>query len=126
MNGYILDTNVVTAHLKNNPLVAQRIRDAEAAGRPVMLNAVSYYETRRGLLFAGAHAQLAAFERLWRTLGIVMLDQAALDQAAEIYAALRASGQLIEDADILVAAIALVNDRTLVTNHTAHFARVLG
>ncbi len=124
MKGYTLDTNMVAAHLKRNPLVTQRMRHAEAAGYPVMLNAVSYYETRRGLLFAGAQTQLAAFEQLWRTQGILMIDQAALDKAADIYADLRATGQLIEDADILMAAIALVNDLALVTNNTAHFSRV--
>ena len=42
MNGYLLDTNIVTAHLKRNSVVRQRIRDAELAGYPVRLNAVSY------------------------------------------------------------------------------------
>jgi len=126
MNGYILDTNIVTAYLKKNPLVIQRIRQAERTGQRVMLNAVSYYETRRGLLFVGARVQMIAFERLWRALGIVMIEQAVLDKAAEIYADLRAAGQLIEDADILIAAIALVNNLTLVTHNTAHFSRVAG
>jgi tRNA(fMet)-specific endonuclease VapC len=124
MNGYLLDTNIVTAYLKRHPSVRQRIRAAERAGRPVRLNAVSYYETKRGLLAIGAVRQLAAFERLWRVLGIVMIDQAVLDKAAELYAELRASGQLIEDADLLIAAIALVHDMTLVTNNTAHFTRI--
>src|SRR5262249_11311582 len=110
MKGYTLDTNIVTAHLKRNSLVMQRGRQAEAAGRPVHLNAVSYYETKRGLLSAGAQTQLALFERLWQTQGVIMLDQVALDKAAKIYADLRAIGQLLEDADILVGAIALVND----------------
>ena len=126
MTGYTIDTNVVAAHLKKNLLVTQRMRQAEAAGYPVMLNAVSYYETRRGLLFAGAQKQLAAFEQLWRVQGIVMIDQAALDKAANIYADLRVAGQLIEDADILMAATALVNDLALATNNTAHFSRVTG
>jgi tRNA(fMet)-specific endonuclease VapC len=59
-------------------------------------------------------------------MGIVMIDQVALDQAAKIYANLRKAGQLIEDADILIAAIALVNDMTLVTNNTSHFSRIAG
>ena len=126
MRGYTLDTNVVAAHIKKNPLVMQRVRDAEASGRPVMLNAVSYYETKRGLLFAGAQTQMTAFEQLWRVQGIVMIDQAALDKAANIYADLRVAGQLIEDADILMAATALVNDLALATNNTAHFSRVTG
>ena len=37
---------------------------------------------------------------------------------------LRTGGQLIEDADLLLAAIALVNDLTLVTHNTSHFSRV--
>jgi tRNA(fMet)-specific endonuclease VapC len=126
MNGYLLDTNIVTAQLKRHPGVRQRIRDAELAGHPVRLNAVSYYETKRGLLAIGAHRQLDAFKRLWRVLGIVMIDQAALDKAAELYATLRASGQLIEDADLLIAAMALVHDMTLVTHDMAHFARISG
>jgi len=126
MNGYLLDTNIVTAYLKRRPGVRQRIRAAERAGRPVRLNAVSYYETKRGLLAIGAHKQLAAFERLWQVLGIVMIDHPVLDKAAELYAMLRARGQLIEDADLLIAAIALVHDMTLVTNNTAHFTRIPG
>jgi tRNA(fMet)-specific endonuclease VapC len=39
---------------------------------------------------------------------------------------LRTSGQLIEDTDLLMAARALVYDMTLVTHHTAHFARISG
>jgi tRNA(fMet)-specific endonuclease VapC len=124
MTSYTLDTNIVTAHLKRNPLVMQRIRSAEATGHPVKLNAVSYYETKRGLLFIRAQTQLAVFERLWQAQGVVMFDQAALDKAAKIYADLRAVGQLIEDADLLMAAIALVNDLVLVTHNTAHLSRV--
>jgi tRNA(fMet)-specific endonuclease VapC len=55
-----------------------------------------------------------------------MIDQAVLDKAAELYAGLRMRGQLIEDADLLIAAIALVHNMTLVTNNTAHFARITG
>ena len=64
------------------------------------------------------------FEQLWRSQGIVMLDQVALDSAAQMYAELRATGQLLEDADLLMAAIALANDLTLVTHNTDHFARL--
>jgi tRNA(fMet)-specific endonuclease VapC len=49
-----------------------------------------------------------------------------LERAAELYAELRARGQLIEDADLLIAAVALVHDMTLVTHNTAHFTRITG
>ena len=78
------------------------------------------------LLAIGALSQLAAFDRLWRVLGSVMIDQAVLDRSAELYADLRSRGQLIEDADLLIAAITLVREMTLVTNNTSHFDRVDG
>ena len=87
---------------------------------------MSYYETKHGLLAIGAHQQPAAFERLWQVLGIVMIDHAVLDGAAELYAALRASGPLVQDADLLIAAIALVHDMIFVTNNTTHFTRLPG
>src|SRR5436190_20469446 len=98
MRGYTLDTNIVTAHLKRNPLVRQRLHRAEAIGHPVMLNAVSYYETKRGLLFAGAQVQLAIFDQFWQAQRIVLFNQSVLDKAARIYSDLRTVGQLIEDA----------------------------
>jgi tRNA(fMet)-specific endonuclease VapC len=55
-----------------------------------------------------------------------MIDHAVLDKAADLYAELRTRGQLIEDADLLIAAMALVHDMILVTHHTAHFARITG
>jgi hypothetical protein len=55
MNGYLLDINIVTAHLKKYPGVRERMRTAELTGHPVRFNAVSYYETKRGLLAIGAH-----------------------------------------------------------------------
>ena len=46
-------------------------------------------------------------------------------QAAEIYGKLYRQGQLITDADILIAATALVHNLTLVTENVAHFQRII-
>ena len=126
MKGYTLDTNIVTAYLKRNQLVRKRIRQAETAGHAVMLNAISYYEIKRGLLFSGARTQLAIFDQLCQAQGIVLFSQAALDSAAQIYTDLRTAGQLIEDADLLMGAIALANDLVLVTHNTNHLSRITG
>jgi tRNA(fMet)-specific endonuclease VapC len=47
-----------------------------------------------------------------------------MDKAAEIYSNLKPKGQLIENADILIAAIALVNGLVLVTHNVSHFKRI--
>lgn len=104
--------------------MVDRLRALLSRGVPVKINAVSYFETKRGLLAAGASRQLAGFEQLCATLGVLILDRPILDQASEIYALLRRRGKLIEDADLLIAATAVANDLCLVTNNTAHFERV--
>ncbi|MBW1715144.1 MAG: hypothetical protein JRJ77_04850 [Deltaproteobacteria bacterium] len=47
-------------------------------------------------------------------------------RAAEIYACLKKQGNLIEDADILMASIAIVEDLVLITNNIKHFERIEG
>ena len=106
--------------------MTHRLHEALLEGRQVSLNAISYFETRRGLLAVKALRQMQAFERLWRKLGIVMIDRLALDEASRLYADLRAKGQLIEDADLLIAAVSLRNDLALVTHNTSHFSRISG
>jgi predicted nucleic acid-binding protein len=52
------------------------------------------------------------------------LTDSIIDLGAEIYANLYRQGQLIDDADILIAATALVHDYRLVTDNVRHFARI--
>ena len=126
MPTYLLDTNVVIEILRNNPVVVAHLRAAVTAGHEVHINALSYYETRRGLLDVARADKLRAFDTFCRVFGIMDLDQIALDRASEIYAELRSKGQLIEDADILIAAMALVNNAVLVTDNVSHFKRIAG
>jgi tRNA(fMet)-specific endonuclease VapC len=48
------------------------------------------------------------------------------EKAVDIYISLKQRGQLIGDADILVAAYCLINDYTLVTRNTRDFGRIDG
>ncbi|MCR4404602.1 MAG: type II toxin-antitoxin system VapC family toxin [Candidatus Acetothermia bacterium] len=126
MPDYLLDTNILIEILRNSPTVLAHMRAAITAGRDVQINALSYYETRRGLLNTLRADKLRKFDAFCRVFGIVHLDQAALDRASEIYADLEKKGELIEDADILIAGMALVNHAVLVTDDISHFKRVVG
>lgn len=121
---YTLDTNAVTAILKNDERVLERVQHVRVDGHDVMLNAISYYEVKRGLVLPRFARKLAVFEALTRARGVLPLDMPALDRAVTIYQELSAEGRLIEDADILVAAIAQARGATLVTHNTQHFVRI--
>lgn len=124
MADYLLDTNILIEILRDNPTILASMRFAITTGLDVRINALSYYETRRGLLATRQAAKLRKFNVFCDIFGIVYLDRTTLDRASELYADLKKRGQLIEDADILIAAMALVANAVLVTDNVSHFKRI--
>lgn len=66
---YTLDTNIVTALMKNDKKVWTTLEEKTFRGEEVSMNAISYYEIKRGLLSAKAAKKLSIFERLCRKFG---------------------------------------------------------
>jgi tRNA(fMet)-specific endonuclease VapC len=123
---YVLDTNIITAILKGNEKVKKRTQEVIVEGEEILINAISYYEIKRGLLAANATAQLGRFTLLCEKFGLILLDtQSIFDEAAKIYANLQQKGQLIEDADILIASVVKTWDSILVSDDT-DFHRIQG
>jgi tRNA(fMet)-specific endonuclease VapC len=84
------------------------------------------YEIQRGLRAKAAKKQQIAFDVLCRRSSVLPVDDAVADRASTIYADLASRGELIGDADILIAATALVHAMGLVTNNVKHFRRITG
>ncbi len=123
---FTLDTNIVTALLKENEKALAKLREAWALGWDVTMNAISYYEIRRGLESTGREETAAAFDGICRGTGLLLIDErAVLDQASAIWARLKQEGTPIPDADVLMASIAMVKGYTLVSDDK-HFERVPG
>ncbi len=55
---------------------------------------------------------------------LITLDREIIDRASGIYADLKRRGELIEDADILIASSGPVEDMILVTDNEEHFRRI--
>lgn len=128
MIAYTLDTNIVTALLKHDVNIATRLGEIALSGQQVFINAICYYEVRRGLLYMNLKSRtkrLRMFEELCTEYGLLLLDsRAVFDKASEIYEGLRSRGQLIPDADILIAALAQVHDLIVVSDNVEHFQRI--
>lgn len=123
---YVLDTNIITAILKKDEKVTKKAQKIKIEGKKIFINAISYYEIKRGLLATDATAQLKRFEGLCREFGLVLLDtQDIFDRAAEIYANLQRRGELVEDADILIASVVSFRNFILVSGDT-DFNRIQG
>ncbi|NER37618.1 MAG: type II toxin-antitoxin system VapC family toxin [Oscillatoria sp. SIO1A7] len=124
---YILDTNIVTAILKRNEKIQARLDRAYQNNRELFISGITYYEIKRGLLATNATRQLADFERLCRSYRVVSVlnEIEILERAATIHAELKRRGTPLEDADILIAATAIVQGLILVS-HDSDMLRVPG
>jgi len=126
MSNYLIDTNIVTALLKDNVDVYAKMQEVVLRGEEILINGITYYEIKRGLLAIRAESKLSKFERFCNDLGVIWLDsQDIFDEAASMYADLKRRGLLIGDADILIAAIARTRDLVLVTTDP-DFERLAG
>lgn len=123
---YTLDTNIISALLKENKKIQKKLQQTRIRGSRAFITAVTYYEVKRGLLATNATKRLKKFEELSKTMPITYPNKAVFDKAAEIYADLKGRGQLIPDADILIASAAIVNNLILVSDNTEHFQRIEG
>lgn len=123
---YLLDSNVCIEFLRNqSSLVAQRVTAKPTA------ELRSCAVVRAELVF-GANASANPARNLQKVLGFlapllsIPFDDAAADVYGRIRADLEAKGTPIGPNDFLIAAIALANQFTLVTNNTSEFSRVSG
>jgi len=119
-----LDTNIITAFLKNDLRVVRRVSDYLELFEKLTINIISYYEILRGLKDLGNEEKLKRFEGFIQENELVSIRKETVEKAAEIYAYLKKEGNLIEDADILMASTAIVEDLVLITNNIKHFKRV--
>jgi len=121
-----LDTNIITAFLKKDLRAVERVSDYLKFFDRLTINIISYYEILRGLKDLGDEEKLRGFEEFIQENELISIRKETIEKAAEIYAYLKKEGNLIEDADILMAAIAVVEDLVLITNNISHFKRVKG
>ena len=84
------------------------------------------YEVLRGLKAKNATTRLAQFDAWCLLHHVLPLAEPIVVRAADLWAALERSGQLIGDNDILIAATALHHGLALATRNVAHFNRVPG
>ena len=123
----LLDTDTLSEIMKGkHPALAQRSRQYLQAHGHFTFSIMTRYEILRGLKAKGATTKLEAFEQFCQANQVLTMTDPIIVRAAEIYAGLKQRGQLISDADILIAATAVTHGLTLVTNNTAHYGRIAG
>jgi tRNA(fMet)-specific endonuclease VapC len=123
----LLDTDTLSEVIKRRDFTIQRqAQEYLRLHRRFQFSIITRYEILRGLKAKDALRQILAFERQCQKSNVLPLNDEIVVQAAEIYGLLKKRGAIIGDADILIAATALIHDLTLVTNNLDHFRRIDG
>lgn len=126
MKRCVLDTNIIMAFLKNDPKVVKRVSEYLEHFDSLTINIISYYEILRGLKDLGNEEKLKRFDGFVEENELILIRKETIHTAADIYAYLKKEGRLIEDADILIAFIAIVEGSVLITDNVKHFKRIKG
>jgi predicted nucleic acid-binding protein len=126
MNGFGLDSNIISFDLKDNAIVKRNIDQRVDANIKVLVPPFAYYEVKRGLVDAKATRQLRSFEELLARCPVGPISHAVFESAVDIYVGLKAKGRLCDENDIYIAAFCKTYGLTLVTNNTKHFESIPG
>ena len=126
MKARMLDTDTLSFILRGQEPVLTQSRAYVRDHGKLAVSALTCYEILRGLIYTGATTKLTAFGAFLRASHVFTLDLPVCRKAAEIHAILRRKGMLLEDADLLIASTAIVNECVLVTHNVAHYERVPG
>jgi tRNA(fMet)-specific endonuclease VapC len=125
----VLDTTAFSAAMRNEPAMVDFLRvrpPGELAVVPPVVAEIEYGIQR---LEPGSRKRALLSEREAQLLSAIrVLDWTPQASASfgGIKAALEAAGQLIDDFDIAVAAIAMAHEAQVITANLPHFARVKG
>lgn len=120
---YLLDTNMVIYIQRGVPRVLQRLKELgrQRVALPALVVAELAYGVEKSTQQARNRKRL---EEFLIEMNVLPWTHKAMWHYGRHFHALRSSGQSIGHMDLLIAAQALAEDATLVTNNTREFERI--
>ncbi|NES73545.1 MAG: type II toxin-antitoxin system VapC family toxin, partial [Okeania sp. SIO2D1] len=103
--------------VNQNQKIRDKLLEVYTREQDIYISCISFYEVQRGLLYVNATRKLSQFNEFCQEVTILFLDNLEIiEKASEIHIDLRRKGRPIQDADILIAATAIIHNLTLVSN----------
>ena len=120
---YLIDTDIIIFALRKDKSVL--IKFEENKNIPISISMITYAE----LIFGAKRSQneqqnMIKVRHIRELYPIEDLNEGVMEVFADIKAKMFNNGMRIEDMDLFIAATAIYNDLTLVTNNTKHFENI--
>jgi len=122
---YCLDTDIIIEYFRGNEAIKNKIEnlgDNDSIG----LTWLSVYEFFKGIFASGKFDEEMFLKKFVESA--VMLEESyeSTKIGGDIYGTLKRNGNLLNDADIIIASVVKSRDSVLVTNNEEHFRRING
>lgn len=122
-----LDTSFVVDLLRKRSDVDKLVEKFDHLGEQIYVPSPVVVELISGAnLKQNKEDETNRIKQFLATIIVLPLDEQSAIKAGEIEAELERSGEIIETEDIMIAAITLQNEETLVTRNVKHFRRIEG
>jgi tRNA(fMet)-specific endonuclease VapC len=125
MNKALLDTDSLSEILRaKNPTVVRQATAYKVEHQRFTISAITVMEIVKGFHKMGRTEALDRFLQGLRSSEVLSFNQESAEIAGRIYGDLESAGQPIGRADVMIAAISLHHNLTLVTGNTRHYQRI--
>ena len=120
---YLIDTDIIIFALRGDKTVLAKFE--ENKNIPISISLITYAE----LVFGAKRSQnertnMLKVNRIREIYPVEELNIGIMELFADIKANMYSKAMRIEDMDLFIAATAIYNDLTLVTNNTKHFKNI--
>ncbi len=122
----ILDTSVMIPFLKGSPEAIKKVREFSNINGQVVITIITVYELLKGArLSSKPEDNLKNVKDAISNMQVLDLSPEACEEASTIFCELKKFGKMINEFDILIAAIAKTNGEEILTRDQ-HFKLIKG
>jgi tRNA(fMet)-specific endonuclease VapC len=127
MSPSLLDTDILSEVLKHKHLVVmQKAATYFQQHQQFTFSTFTRYEILRGLKAKGATTQIQKLATFCQSSLILPITDDILDRAADLWVIADKAGHPKKDADLIIAATALINGLELASGNVSHFSWIPG
>lgn len=117
------DSDVLINLLRNDEKTVLRIKEIEESDK-ITTTAINGFELWKGVYRKGKDER--AVSELLEIVSLLEFNGKASKKAAEIFEHLRSRGKIVDALDVMIAAIAIINNEPLLTFNKKHFENIPG
>ncbi len=118
------DTDILIDFLRNDKYAIEKISELKEKNIKLATTTINTFELFKGAFRSKQKEALDSLMGLLSNLSVFDFDFQSSKKAAQILEELRINGEAIDNADLMIASIALANNEKLLTRNIQHFKKI--